>query len=72
MNVKEQLREQRSMLVREVGLHAVNNPTQSFAEMGELFGVNGQWVSRAARAVGQSPRRRGRKAGIAPKKEQVQ
>jgi hypothetical protein len=71
MNIKEQLKKWRNALIHKVGSNAAKNPTISFAEIGKLFGVNGRWVSRAARVVGQMPRRRGRKKASAGKKVQV-
>ena len=61
MTVKEQLRQQRNKLIRRVGLFAASHPELSFRAIGEILGVSPQWASRAARAVGQPARHRGRK-----------
>jgi hypothetical protein len=61
MSVKDQMRKQRHRHIQRVGMYAVRHPELSFRHIGGVFGVNPQWASRAARAVGQPPRRRGRK-----------
>jgi hypothetical protein len=61
MKVKEQLKQQRNRLIEKVGLFVANHPALTFKQIGEHFGVNQQWASRAARAVGQPARQRGRK-----------
>jgi hypothetical protein len=61
MTIKQQLIEQRHRLIREVGLFAAHHSELTFSQVGKVFGVHPQWVSRAARAVGQPARQRGRK-----------
>ena len=61
MTIKEQLKQQRDRLIRRVGLFAASHPALTFKQIGEAFGVHQQWASRAARAVGQPARHRGRK-----------
>jgi len=61
VGIKEKLKEQRQEMIREVGLYVASHPDLTFNQVGRVFGVHEQWVSRAARAAGQPVRSPGRR-----------
>ena len=64
MGIKEQLKEQRQRTISEVGLYVTTHPSLTYKQVGMVFEVHEQWVSRAARATGEPVRRPGRKKAM--------
>jgi hypothetical protein len=61
VGIKEKLKEQRQRTISEVGLYVTTHPNLTYKQVGMVFEVHEQWVSRAARATGEPVRRPGRK-----------
>lgn len=61
MKVKDELRQQRECVIQMVGSFAAAHPELTFRQIGDYLGVHPMWASRAARAIGQPARKRGRK-----------
>ncbi|MGE5114532.1 MAG: hypothetical protein ACM3JB_27035 [Acidobacteriaceae bacterium] len=61
MKVKDELRQQREKMIQMVGSFAAAHPELTFEQIGNRLGVHPMWASRAARAIGQPARKRGRK-----------
>lgn len=59
--VRDELKQQRQCMIRMVGSFAAAHPELTFKQIGDCLGVHPMWASRAARAIGQPARRRGRK-----------